>query len=136
MAFFHRVKALLAPGGVFIYSTGNARSMYARLLGKRWPYLHPEGHLFYYDRRTLTRYFRLAGLEPVHFESFDAPKKKAYLSAEDRMAHSILHYVAKSDRGLKGRVFRFVGGLDNPIVQRAVTRVVGKHDLPIAVNLA
>jgi 2-polyprenyl-3-methyl-5-hydroxy-6-metoxy-1,4-benzoquinol methylase len=136
LAFFRRVKELLAPGGVFIYSTGNVRGMYARVLGKRWPYLHPEGHLFYYDRTTLTRYFERVGLRSVHFASLDRSGRKAYLSAEDQMAHSLLQYVGKSDRGLKGRVFRFVGALDNAIVRRAVTLVVGKHDLPVAMNPA
>jgi 2-polyprenyl-3-methyl-5-hydroxy-6-metoxy-1,4-benzoquinol methylase len=134
LAFFRRVKELLAPGGVFIYSTGNVRGLYARLLGKRWPYLTPEGHLFYYDRSTLTKYFERVGLRSVHFATLDRPGREAYLSAEDQMAHSLLQYVGKSHPGFKGRVFRFVGALDNAIVRRAVTLVVGKHDLPVAVN--
>jgi SAM-dependent methyltransferase len=134
-AFFARIKSLLAPGGVFIYSTGNARGLYARLLGKRWPYLHPEGHLFYYSPQTLTRYFRQVGLEPVTFTRFDRPTRRAYLRAEDLMANSMLRYVGKSDRGMRGRIFRFVGAMATAgTVQRALTRLLGKHSLPIAIN--
>lgn len=133
-ATFRRIKSLLAPGGVFIYSTGNARGLYARILGKRWPYLHPEGHLFYFSPDTLARYFRDVGLEPVPFASLDAPRRDAYLRAEDRMAHSMLRYIGASERGLKGQIFRLVAAIDHPLVQRTVTRVVGKHHLPAAVN--
>jgi 2-polyprenyl-3-methyl-5-hydroxy-6-metoxy-1,4-benzoquinol methylase len=136
MASFRRIKALLAPGGVFIYSTGNARGVYARVLGTRWPYLHPEGHLFYYSPETLSRYFRSVGLEPISYTTLEPDKRRAYLVAEDKMAHSMLLYVGNSDRGMKGRIFRAVGAVDNAWVQRAVVRVVGKHRLPFAVNPA
>jgi SAM-dependent methyltransferase len=134
MASFKRIKSLLAPGGVFLYSTGNARGLYARVLGRRWPYLHPEGHLFYFNPETLSRYFRAVGLEPLSLDRLDPERRRAYLAAEDQMAHSVLAYVGSSDRGLKGLIFRTVGGFENKLVQRAVTRVVGKHRLPIAVN--
>ena len=134
LASFRRIKALLAPGGVFVYSTGNARGLYARILGKRWPYLHPEGHLFYFNPETLTRYFRKVGLDAVPFTNFEPAKRRAYLSAEDQMAHSMLAYIGKSDRGMKGRIFRMVGAMQSAWAQRAVTTVVGKHQLPIAVN--
>lgn len=136
LASFRRIKELLAPDGVFIYSTGNARGLYARILGKWWPYLHPEGHLFYYSPDTLSRYFRKVGLEPLSFTELAEPARRAFLSAEDQMAHSMLLYIGGSDRGLKGRIFRTVGALENPIIQRAVTTVVGKHYLPIAINRA
>jgi SAM-dependent methyltransferase len=134
MAAFRRIKALLAPGGVFLYSTGNAQGLYARILGTRWPYLHPEGHLFYFAPSTLTRYFRAVGLEPVRYTDLPRAVRRAYLRSEDRMAHSMLLYIGESHRGLKGRIFRFVGSLDSAWMQRAVTEVVGKHRLPFAVN--
>jgi 2-polyprenyl-3-methyl-5-hydroxy-6-metoxy-1,4-benzoquinol methylase len=131
---FRRIKSLLAPGGVFIYSTGNARGLYARILGKRWPYLHPEGHLFYFNPETLTRYFRKVGLDAIPFASFDSAKRRAYLDAEDQMTHSMLAYIGKSAPGIQGRIFRAVGAMQSAWVQRAVTNVVGKHRLPLAVN--
>jgi SAM-dependent methyltransferase len=134
LASFRRIKELLAPGGVFIYSTGNAKGLYARVLGRRWPYLHPEGHLFYYTPETLGRYFEKVGLTPLSLERMGKPARTAFLSAEDQMAHSMLLYIGGSDRGMKGRIFRTVGALENPIIQRLVTTVVGKHRLPIAIN--
>jgi len=133
-ASFRRIKSLLAPGGVFLYSTGNARGTYARLLGTRWPYLHPEGHLFYFSPETLTRYFREVGLEPLPLSRLSAVQREAFLEAEDRISRSLLLYVGNSDRGLKGRLFRTIGGVDSATLRRAVTRVVGKHLMPIAIN--
>ncbi len=136
LAFFARVKTLLAPGGVFIYSTGNAKGLYARVLGTRWPYLHPEGHLFYYDPSTLARYFAKVGLQAVDPASLASTDRRTLLRAEDRIAHSQLLYIGQDDRSLKGHVLRAVGALDSPLVRRAVTWVVGKHRLPIAANPA
>jgi 2-polyprenyl-3-methyl-5-hydroxy-6-metoxy-1,4-benzoquinol methylase len=134
MASFRRIKELLAPGGVFIYSTGNSRGLYARVLGKRWPYIHPEGHLFYFSPETLTRYFREVGLTSVPFTSLDRASQRAFLDAEDQMSHSMLLYIGASDRGVRGRIFRAVGAMESSLVQRAVTHVVGKHQLPMARN--
>ena len=133
-ASFRRIKSLLAPDGIFVYSTGNARGAYARILGSRWPYLHPEGHLFYFSPETLARYFREVGLEPLPLARLTASQRDAFLAAEDRISRSLLLYVGKSERGLKGGLFRTLGAIDSALLRRAVTRVVGKHRMPIAVN--
>ncbi len=134
LACFGRIRELLAPGGVFVYSTGNARGLYARLLGKRWPYLHPEGHLFYFDPQTLTRYFLRVGLEPISWRALEPAQQRTFLAAESRMARSVLKYVGHCDPGFKGHVFRAVGALESPWVHRAVAAVVGKQDLPLGIR--
>jgi SAM-dependent methyltransferase len=134
LSTFRRIKSLLAPGGVFLYGAGNAHGLYARVLGARWPHLHPEWHLFYYSPEALTRYFLAVGLDPVPLESLSDDARRAYLAAEDKMARAMLKHVGKSDRGVKGRIFSLVGGIESGLMQRAVTRVVGKHLLPIAIN--
>lgn len=134
LAFFRRVKSLLRPGGVFIYSTGNARGLYARVLGARWPYLHPEGHLFYYTPNALSRYFEKVGLRTLDVDALDRRVRGALLSAEDLISHSQLRYLGQSHSGATGWVFRLMATLDVPPMSRAVTLVVGKHRLPIAVN--
>jgi 2-polyprenyl-3-methyl-5-hydroxy-6-metoxy-1,4-benzoquinol methylase len=134
LAFFRRVKALLRPGGVFIYSTGNAQGLYARLLGRRWPYLHPEGHLFYYTPETLTQYFERVQLHPLDISLLDRATRRALMSAEDRIVHSQLVYIARGAHGMMGAITRSIAGFEAPAVMRAVSLVVGKYKLPIAVN--
>jgi SAM-dependent methyltransferase len=134
LAFFHRVRSLLRPGGVFIYSTGNARGIYARLLGRRWPYLHPEGHLFYYTPETLASYFERARLHCLDVRALDRSTRKALMSADDRIAHSQLLYIGQGERGLKGWISRAIAAAETPAVMRAWSLLFGKYRLPIAVN--
>jgi SAM-dependent methyltransferase len=47
-------RQLLRPGGRLVLSTLDAGSLVARALGSRWPWLM-DMHLFYFDRRNLTR---------------------------------------------------------------------------------
>ncbi len=51
---------LLRPGGRLHVSTIDARSLVARLLGPRWPWLM-DMHLVYFDRRTLPRMLERVG---------------------------------------------------------------------------
>ncbi len=134
MAFFRKVKALLAPGGIFLYTTGNADGLYARVLGTHWPYLAPEGHLFYFSARTLGRYFAEVGLALVDADTLGQQTRRVIARADDDIAHAQLTYVGKSDRGLKGLIFRSVGALSVAPMKRLVSLVVGKGRLPIAIN--
>ncbi|MGE5180412.1 MAG: class I SAM-dependent methyltransferase [Acidobacteriota bacterium] len=130
-AFFAKVRDLLAPGGIFIYSTGNERSAFARLLGKRWPYIVPEGHLYYFSPATIRRYFEQVGLEVIEPDLLSRAERRALLRAEDSVTHAQLGYVGRSDRGLKGAMYRTAARFSARPVVRLATRLVGKHAMPI-----
>jgi len=135
MSFFRRLRALLAPGGVFIYSTGNAAGVYARVLGTRWPYLVPEGHLVYYTPKTMARYFERAGLDVLRDTDLAPEQRAALLRCEDQITYSQLMYVGAASLGMKRHIFRLAQALTSPApMRRLVTRVVGKHALPIGVR--
>jgi SAM-dependent methyltransferase len=63
VAFMGDVADLLAPGGVFFLTTGNAEPHRDRLT--KWNYVHPDVHVCYYEPRTLSELYRRAGLEKV-----------------------------------------------------------------------
>ena len=63
--FFREVHAVLRPGGLFYYSTGNVEGKAARRDGAAWEYWAPEEHLLYYAPRTMTTFLRNAGLTPT-----------------------------------------------------------------------
>jgi 2-polyprenyl-3-methyl-5-hydroxy-6-metoxy-1,4-benzoquinol methylase len=130
-AFFTRVRELLAPGGIFIYSTGNASGPYARLLGPRWPYFHPEGHLVYYSPETLSRYFRQAGLDIL---TPTRAQRSALLRCDDSITNSQLAYMGASEPGTKGTIFRLAARVTERIGLRAATLFQGKCFLPIALR--
>ncbi len=53
---------LLAPGGMAVVETGNARCLPARLLGSRWWYLDYIEHLVFFGPASLRRALDAAGL--------------------------------------------------------------------------
>lgn len=64
------VARILRPGGVCFITTGDVRSRYARLLGRRWHLLTPPQHLLYFTPRALERALTAHGLEVVEWVWF------------------------------------------------------------------
>jgi 2-polyprenyl-3-methyl-5-hydroxy-6-metoxy-1,4-benzoquinol methylase len=54
------IRRLLKPGGLLVVHTIDIGSLFARLMGRRWPWLM-EMHLYYFDRRTLRMMLEKAG---------------------------------------------------------------------------
>jgi len=59
------VHRLLKPGGVVVIHTIDIESPFARLMGRRWPWLM-EMHLYYFAPRTLRRMLEEVGFEVIH----------------------------------------------------------------------
>jgi 2-polyprenyl-3-methyl-5-hydroxy-6-metoxy-1,4-benzoquinol methylase len=53
-AEIRNVQRVLKPGGVFAIHTIDIESLFARAMGKRWPWLM-EMHLYYFSPRTLSK---------------------------------------------------------------------------------
>jgi SAM-dependent methyltransferase len=53
---------VLQPGGLLVVHTMDIDSLFARLMGKRWPWFM-EMHLFYFSRRTMAAMLEKAGFE-------------------------------------------------------------------------
>ena len=60
-----RLGLLLAEGGAMVVSVPNLSSWQRRLFGPGWFHLDPPRHLAHYDRGSLARVLRAAGLEVV-----------------------------------------------------------------------
>lgn len=60
-------RAWLRPGGVIGISTGDVRSLSARLHGADWSLMTPPWHQFYFSRGTLRRLLEDIGFEVVRF---------------------------------------------------------------------
>lgn len=50
-----RAAVLLRPGGTLVLSTPNIGATFARLCGRRWPFLTPPEHLGYFTHGSLSR---------------------------------------------------------------------------------
>jgi 2-polyprenyl-3-methyl-5-hydroxy-6-metoxy-1,4-benzoquinol methylase len=55
----------LKPGGVLFMATGNYDSPERKVKGSEWFYFMPEGHLYYFSNKTMTKYLRKAGFKTV-----------------------------------------------------------------------
>ncbi len=58
----------LAPGGILALTTMDVSSRFARMLGRRWPWLM-RMHLFYFNRSTLAQTLEETGFEVLSIES-------------------------------------------------------------------
>jgi SAM-dependent methyltransferase len=59
-AVLARCRALLKPGGILVVNYPDIGSWIARVLGRRWLFL-TSVHLYYFDRRTITRLLEHSG---------------------------------------------------------------------------
>jgi 2-polyprenyl-3-methyl-5-hydroxy-6-metoxy-1,4-benzoquinol methylase len=63
-AEIRHVHRVLKPGGVFAIHTIDIESLFARVIGKRWPWLM-EMHLYYFSPRTLSKMLMQNGFKVV-----------------------------------------------------------------------
>lgn len=62
------IRELLAPGGEFHFTTVRIDCLFARVLGRRWPWFMPM-HLTYFEQRSIENLVRLAGFEGCRISS-------------------------------------------------------------------
>lgn len=70
-----KVKKVLRDDGLLVIETGDAGSIWARLMGRKWIFYAPPQHLFYFDRKTMRRL-----LEQADFEVLAIRRKGKWLS--------------------------------------------------------
>jgi SAM-dependent methyltransferase len=103
-ASFANIFNHLAPGGVFIFSTGNAKSVRARASGVKWNYFLPPQHLFYYAGDTITRYlenagFRKSGIK-IHKYSLWSKRQAIRLGFPNVLSAAFLGLVSNLTSGM------------------------------------
>lgn len=64
-----KVKKILKKDGILYIDVPNVGSLLSKIMGKRWPYLLPDEHLWQFDRTSLSKLVKKAGFEVLHFES-------------------------------------------------------------------
>lgn len=62
-----KLRSLLTKNGIVVIATGDANSLMARILLRRWTFYNPPQHLFFYTRPTLSRLLQEEGFEPLHW---------------------------------------------------------------------
>lgn len=115
-----RIARLLAPGGIFFYTTGNAARHAGSLAG--WSYVVPEIHVAFFEPRTTERMLRAAGLQTV-----EARWSRGF---SDIVAYKILKnlHVHRSTSLLAALPWQWI--------TRAVDRIAGVSEFPIGIKPA
>jgi 2-polyprenyl-3-methyl-5-hydroxy-6-metoxy-1,4-benzoquinol methylase len=70
---------LLKPGGLLVVHTMDLDSLFARLMGQRWPWLM-EMHIYYFTRRTLAMLLEKEGLEVLSVQPQGRYLRLGYLA--------------------------------------------------------
>lgn len=116
LAVLKEIRALLRPGGLLFYTTGNARPYRDRLLN--WSYVLPEVHISFFEPETLSRALRMAG--------FTTEQKGFFDGFEDIIRFKVLKNLGVRDRN------RWERAVPWNLVSRMVDRVYRVSDHPIA----
>lgn len=92
LAALRRARALLRPGGIALVETQNVDSLAARALGRRWHHYKHLEHLHHFQRATLARAFRAAGLRPLGASARHAGKyvRGSFVVERSARLHSAL----------------------------------------------
>ncbi len=105
-----QAQRLLKPGGLIVIHTMDIDSLFARLIGSRWPWLM-EMHIYYFSQRTLR-----AMLEKAGFTVIGSAAQGRYLR---------LGYFATRIAGFSPLLGRALGGL---------FRVLRLREMPVPLN--
>lgn len=68
-AVLREVHRLLRPQGLVLLSTPNWNSLSRYVLGRRFPAIGPDDHIYYFNAATLKALLRKERFEPVHIET-------------------------------------------------------------------
>lgn len=95
--FLREAREVLVPGGILVVSTMDSSSFVSRLLGKRLEdFRRILEHLFFFDRRTLTRIMQEAGYEILELRSIGHTFELGHLATRFSTSFPILAGAARA----------------------------------------
>lgn len=62
------LRKIIKKDGIIIIQTGDADSLWARLMGKNWHFFAPPQHLYFFSKSTLTKLLSQAGYKVVRMD--------------------------------------------------------------------
>ena len=87
-------KDVLADDGILVFSTVDIGSVYAKFLGKKWPWLM-KMHIYYFNRKSIRKYLDKAGLELLEIRVYKHTVSLNYLLYKLNSINKPLYHLAK-----------------------------------------
>lgn len=87
-------KNALKDDGLLVFSTVDFGSIYARILGRNWPWLM-KMHIYYFDKHTIKEYIEKAGLKLVRLSAYRHTVSINYLLYKLNRVNRFLYYIVK-----------------------------------------
>ena len=84
----------LKDDGLLAFSTVDFGSIYARILGRSWPWLM-KMHIYYFDKNTIKKYLEKAGLKLIKLSTYKHIISINYLLYKLNKINWFLYYVVK-----------------------------------------
>ncbi len=99
------IHSALRPGGIFVISTMDVESLFARAFGRRWPW-YMQMHLVYFSRQTLCEMLRREGFQIAEVSThvrrvrltYLASRLDGYAPAVGRFANRVLERIGLAER--------------------------------------
>lgn len=105
----------LKEAGVLAFSTIDIGSVYARLLGRRWPWLM-QMHIYYFNKNNIKRYLEQAGFKLIELSTYKHTVSSQYLLYKFEKINRALYNIIKLYKAF------FCHGKNNFIT-------IGMHDI-------
>lgn len=83
---------ILEDDGILVFSTVNIGSLYARMLGRKWPWFM-EMHLYYFDLDTIRKYLEKAGFMVLDIKKYSHTVSIDYLSYKLKKISIVLYKI-------------------------------------------
>lgn len=64
-----KINTILKPQGILLIDVPNAGGLSSKILKDKWPYRLPKEHKSQFTKQSLSKIFKEAGFEVIHFES-------------------------------------------------------------------
>lgn len=81
--YLEKISANMSSGGLLAVTTGDVKSVVAKIRKSRWRLIHPPTHAHYFSRESLTSLMARYGFEVVHFEHC------GYFRSVDNIAYNL-----------------------------------------------
>lgn len=110
---------MLKEGGIIAIATGDTKSLFARILKRRWTFYTPPQHLFFFSRVNLTTLLGETGFEPIEWFRIDKWLSARYVfhlartTGESRIANALYPLINTS---ILGNLSLFLPVRDNMVV--------------------